>query len=448
VGLYPPMFSRLRWLVLVIFFLAMFISARKAAAGEAYDLAISGEGRVGLFSAVKLKLSNPRARVAIFEKRPLDRGSRPGTRTYTQESIDEFRRLGVPSDKFMTIRERLVTRADGSSHKLQPPRKTSGYQPYDLSVLLEGAVATDAAGSLEAELRARAIKLGVEIFYETEVIKADSVRGGVEFTVQSKEGSRVVRSHFGILADGTSGLGARLANTTVIGSIPLLAMETSVRGDGKYRVVESPDPSAPDGFTLATSMGSDSGTSLLAETPAWLETRSGEEKVNWFNGQAKRAGIDPKTFLVDAAGKAMMPWALSAVLSRGATGRGHLFFTGDSSGTIPVLINSGVNKGILQAASSLSVVSDLLNHPTSVEAEDIALATHHTRATQAQATLVFAIQKELRSRLRPPTQGSGAQIASAERTLRSTLGKEPAHVRLPLVPPTAAAVHRVAQFHR
>ena len=438
-------FEPRRRLSLLLVVVAVLLLPRAVlAAPHEYDLVVSGEGRVGLFAALKLKNLVPRAKVAVFEKQQRESTLRPSARMYTQETLNELKKLDVSLFDFTAIRERLLVHEDGTAQKLGgPTRKEAAHHPYDLHGLLDSrAVATDTSGALERELRAKAQKLGVEIHYGAEVLKADSVSGGVELTVAGKDGPRVVRAHFGLLADGAHGVGARIAGTTVLGTVPLLTMESGEQGFGSFKVQRVPDPSARQGFVALMSIATDSGTSILAEVPPALQDRTLEERSGWFFEQARRAGFDAQLFPKDAAGRVALPKAHLASLSRGHTGRDHLFVVGDAAGALPLVMGSGINKGILQAVDAVSVMSDLLKHPEPLTREEARLFAHHTRANMAQDSLIYGLQRDMGSRLRPPRKAAPGPepVASAP----PPPAARPLVARLPPVRPVAPRVRTVA----
>ena len=233
------------------------------------------------------------------------------------------------------------------------------------------------------------------------------------------DGPRVVRGRFELLADGANGVGARVAGTTVLGTVPLLKLESGARGYGSYKVQRVPEPSARQGFVALMSIASESGTSILAELPPALQDRTPEERGGWFFEQARRSGLDMQLFPRDAAGRLALPKSHTASLSRGHTGREHLFIVGDAAGALPLVMGSGVNKGILQAADAVSVMSDLLKHPESPSREDAKLFAHHTRANMAQDSLIFGLQRDMGSRLRPPVRKAAPTPVAAPEPVAS-----------------------------
>ena len=399
----------------------------RAADGQTYDLAIAGEGPVGLFAAVKLKLLDPSAKVAIFEARPQDREGRPNTPTYGPEAFFELQEVGLTNDNFTQLRARIYVQPGEKPRRVDTDLSIVGhYEAYHPEVLLENRptapARAQAVGITESDLRALARHLGVEFHDDSQVTAAKNILDGVELMVRGES----VHAKFGILADGAHGLGSKLANTRAIGSIPMMAAVSNTVGDGVIEIRTVLDPSAPEGHVGVIRIGAKAGISVLAEIPPSMEDASDEAKINWFREQARRVDVDPRTFKRDVHGNVIPPKAFPAALSHGASGDGRLFFAGDASGTVPIITGSGVNKGILQARDDVEVIDQLLRDPDEREHAPAVLAAHHRREDLAQEQLVAGFARSLSVRLRPvPDQSAvpAQSVVPGQSVIDSAAGK-------------------------
>ena len=358
------------------------------------DVVVVGEGPVGLSVAIQIKKSDPNAHVLLVEKRGLDRAGRVNTPTLLSGTLNYLDELGVhtgpenPSFTYFTARSRDRSEA------------------LDVSHLINGsAVATAPIGVIEAELRAVALKSGVEVRYETEVL--DTVEHSQGVQLKLKDGSHI-DARFAVLAGGKGSVGWSSASR---GGIPMVAGVSKVAGNGELSVYDVdaqgrrlPAGHAGEGLTV-TRIGARQGTALL------LQVR---------DGMPDAARTELYARVVDAAGLPKESFertsAFTSELTVGSTGTKRVFSIGDHGMTVPTLTGAGVNRGFAEARDLGRVLGKIVAEgggATLSPRESAAIDGFHTSWKSGREAFATHVAQTYASKMGPaPPPSSGVATKS------------------------------------